>query len=78
MERTLDSDHDNLEDCGVYGRLRGYVHALHIVTSERGFELTQTHRARIEYCENGELLRVWIRRAVRAPTVDDIFDKTSI
>ncbi|WP_055713806.1 hypothetical protein [Streptomyces torulosus] len=43
------------------------------VLAERGVAVTEAARERITGCADPEILRHWLRRAVTAPTAEDVF-----
>ncbi|MFG2721609.1 hypothetical protein ACGFW5_25455 [Streptomyces sp. NPDC048416] len=43
------------------------------VLAERGIDVPEEARERITDCDDPEILRRWLRRAVTAPTAEDIF-----
>ncbi|HVW39899.1 MAG TPA: hypothetical protein VHC18_00980 [Amycolatopsis sp.] len=56
------------------GRVEGEATALLDVLAARDITITDNARTRIHDCSDPELLRTWIRRAVTATTVDELFD----
>lgn len=58
----------------VEGKAEGEAEALLTVLSARGLEISDDVRARITGCTDLEQLSAWIRRAVTAEAVDELFD----
>ncbi|MCC3764786.1 hypothetical protein K3N28_17145 [Glycomyces sp. TRM65418] len=61
-----------LTDREARGEARGVSEALLDVIEARGLQITEGQRRRIEDCGDPKQLRVWVKRAVVAPTVADI------
>ncbi|GAA2503440.1 hypothetical protein GCM10010393_39880 [Streptomyces gobitricini] len=57
----------------VEGRVEGRAEALLIVLEQRGLGIPEETRDRITSCDDPELLRRWLARAVTAPSVEDVF-----
>jgi len=55
------------------GLAKGEADALRTVLAARGFELTRAYDERIERCADCETLRGWVRRAVTATTLREVF-----
>ncbi|NEA39986.1 hypothetical protein G3I76_24415 [Streptomyces sp. SID11233] len=55
------------------GEFLGQLLALLQVLRVRGFDVSNKLEALMESCDNAELLRIWIERAVTATTLDDVF-----
>jgi hypothetical protein len=58
----------------VRGKAEGKAESLLSVMSARGLEVTEQLRERVLACTDLETLDRWIRRAVTAPTLDDVFE----
>jgi hypothetical protein len=56
------------------GEAKGEAKAVLSVLSTRGIEVPDDARRRIMECTDVELLDVWVRRAITADSVDDLFD----
>jgi hypothetical protein len=56
------------------GEAQGELRAVLTVLSARGFELSPERAALVESCRDTAVLERWLRRAVTAETVDQIFD----
>jgi hypothetical protein len=56
------------------GEARGELRALFTVLSARGLELSAEQARRVETCRDISLLEMWLRRAVTATSVDQVFD----
>lgn len=52
---------------------RGKAEALQLVLAQRGLELDAPQLARVEACDDPELLDRWLRRALTATHADAIF-----
>lgn len=55
------------------GRQEARQEALRLVLDTRGLELSPEQRARIEQCNNSRQLDAWLRRAVTAQSVEQMF-----
>lgn len=55
------------------GLARGEADALRTVLAARGLKLTRAYDKRIEQCSDTETLRGWVRRAVTARTLSEVF-----
>ncbi|MFL6056056.1 MAG: hypothetical protein ACJ72W_24605 [Actinoallomurus sp.] len=56
------------------GRAEGEADALLTVLDARGIEVPESARVRISECTDVEALKGWLKRAVLARSVDEIFD----
>jgi hypothetical protein len=52
---------------------RGQAEAILIVLKARKLDVNDDERARIVTCTNLRLLKIWVRRAVRAERTSDLF-----
>ena len=52
---------------------RGQAEAILVVLKARKLAVTDAERARIVTCTNLRLLKIWVRRAVRAEKTSDLF-----
>ncbi|HVW39900.1 MAG TPA: hypothetical protein VHC18_00985 [Amycolatopsis sp.] len=72
--RTYEYQSDFARKYFGQGRVEGEATALLDVLAARDITITDNARTRILDCSDPELLRTWIRRAVTATTVDELFD----
>jgi hypothetical protein len=56
------------------GRAQASAEALLIVLEQRGLDVSDSVRARISACDDPEVLRHWLARAVTAPKAEAIFE----
>ncbi|MGI9004491.1 MAG: hypothetical protein ACR2GH_23045, partial [Pseudonocardia sp.] len=56
------------------GKAEGEARAVLAVLDARGIDVPPDARARIAECSDLDQLDVWVRRAVTAETVHDLFD----
>ncbi|MEU0074832.1 hypothetical protein ABZ027_35665 [Streptomyces sp. NPDC006332] len=56
------------------GQTRRAAEDILAVLAERGIDVSEDARERITGCGDPEVLRHWLRRAVTAPTAEDIFE----
>jgi hypothetical protein len=57
------------------GRVEGEVDAVLTVLDARGIDVPDDARARITACTDLDQLKDWVRRAVTATSIDDVFDE---
>ncbi|MGY2063791.1 hypothetical protein ACW9HQ_53585 [Nocardia gipuzkoensis] len=57
----------------VKGEVKGEVEALMTVFAARGLQLSDELQAKVRACADPKELEVWIRRAVTAESVDEVF-----
>jgi hypothetical protein len=53
---------------------QGLVEAIVDLLTDRGLTLDEAARARLSVCHDQAQLKQWLRRAVRAKTLDDLFE----
>lgn len=61
------------EEGRVEGRAEGLAEAVLAVFAQRGLEVDETARARIESCDDAEVLRRWLNRSFVVTTVGELF-----
>ncbi|MEM7157522.1 MAG: hypothetical protein AAF799_32075 [Myxococcota bacterium] len=55
------------------GRLEGERDALQRILEARGLEIDEEHAAQLEACASGDQIHDWIRRAITASSIDQVF-----
>lgn len=61
------------EEIREEGRAQSRAEDILLVLEQRGLDVPDQVRERITSCGDPETLRRWLRRAVTAPTVEDVF-----
>ncbi|MET9799272.1 hypothetical protein [Streptomyces sp. NPDC006368] len=61
------------EEGRTQGRAESRAEDLLLVLEQRGMDIPDGARERITHCDDAELLRHWLTRAVTAPTLEDVF-----
>jgi flagellar biosynthesis/type III secretory pathway protein FliH len=56
------------------GRAEGEVRALLAILNARGIPVSDAAHTRITSCTDLDQLDVWVRRAITAPTIQDLFN----
>ncbi len=56
------------------GKVKGEAEALLVVLGGLGVDVPDAARERIMACTDHEVLESWLRRAVTAKTIDDVFE----
>jgi hypothetical protein len=62
-----------LADLKAEGRAEGIAETLLNIIEERALFISENQRRRIESCEDPTQLQAWVKRAITAPSVSDIF-----
>jgi pyrimidine operon attenuation protein/uracil phosphoribosyltransferase len=57
-------------------RAQGAVEMVLVVLNERGIEVSDEVRERIEACEDLELAKLWLNRALTVVRAEDVFEDT--
>ena len=57
----------------IEGLAEAIIEAIIAVLSDRGIAMQDADRERILSCPDADTLRTWLRRALRASTVGDLF-----
>jgi hypothetical protein len=65
---------DFFDRAEAQGKAEGKAESLVLVLETRGMHLTAEQHDRVMSCTDGEKLDLWVRRAVAARCVDDIFE----
>ncbi|GAA3374348.1 hypothetical protein GCM10020367_37900 [Streptomyces sannanensis] len=66
---------EELRDEGrVEGRVEGRAEDIVLVLEQRGIEVTDEARERITGCDDAEILRQWLIRAITASSTEEIFE----
>ncbi|GHF91473.1 hypothetical protein ACFFSH_19060 [Streptomyces filamentosus] len=70
---------EELRDEGrVEGRAEGRADAILLVLEQRGLDVPAAVRARVTSCDDPELLRLWLARAVTVATAEEIFETGTV
>ncbi|MFK4143007.1 hypothetical protein [Streptomyces filamentosus] len=56
------------------GRAEGRADAILLVLEQRGLDVPAAVRDRVTSCDDPELLRLWLARAVTVATAEEIFE----
>jgi hypothetical protein len=71
----LEAGHEEgLAEGEARGEARGEAKALLVVLGGLGVDVPDAARERIMACTDHEVLESWLRRAVTAKTIDDVFE----
>jgi hypothetical protein len=70
---TYEYQSDFVRNFVFQGRAEGEALALFVVLEARGIEVPEDARSRIKACTDVDQLNIWLRRAVAATSIDDLF-----
>jgi hypothetical protein len=72
-QMRLQAREEGLEQGRQEGRAETLVEAIRAIFEQRGIEVDAASRARIESCDDAEVLNVWLRRSVVVAAASELF-----
>jgi predicted transposase YdaD len=72
-QMRLQAREEGLEQGRQEGRAETLVEAIRTIFEQRGIEVDAASRARIESCDDAEVLNVWLRRSVVVAAASELF-----